>query len=158
MMPTVDPISLFAALPVFRGWFPPWLALALGVLAAAGVVLLYAREAGRLPLWRRGALAGLRVLILSGILFLVLRPTLLTETRGVRPKPIAVLVDDSQSMRAADPRPAFADRWRTAVALNLLPPDKPMPAMPSTGDVPAETPERPTRSDVARAALTNPRL
>ncbi|HET6572701.1 MAG TPA: hypothetical protein VFG68_03790, partial [Fimbriiglobus sp.] len=146
--------ALFADL-AFRGWFPKWLAVAMGVLAVAAVVLLYLREAGRVPAWRRAVMAGLRAATLASVLLLLLRPTLLTETRGHRPRPVAVLVDDSQSMTTRDPRPNFPDKWRAAVALDLVPPDRPMP---SAGDLPAETPEKPTRLEVAKAALTNPRL
>ncbi len=156
---TLDlPITpLFADL-AFRGWFPRWLAVAMGVLAVAAVVALYLREAGRVPAWRRAVMAGLRAAALASVLFLLLRPTLLTETREQQPRPVAVLVDDSQSMTTRDPRLNFPDRWRTAIALNLVPPDKPIPEMPSTSDLPAETPEKPTRLEVAKAALTNPRL
>ena len=38
---------LFAAL-AFRGWFPPWVALLLGLASVAVIVLLYRREVGRL--------------------------------------------------------------------------------------------------------------
>ena len=151
-----DPLTtpLFADL-AFRGWFPRWLAVAMGVLAVAAVLLLYFREAGRIPAWRRAIMAGLRAVTLASILFLLLRPTLLTETRGHRPRPVAVLVDDSQSMTTRDPRPNLPDKWRTAVALNRVPPDRPMP---TAGDLPADLPEKPSRLEVARAALTNPRL
>jgi hypothetical protein len=150
--------SLFAASLSFRGWFPVWLAVLLALLAVAGVAFLYLREAGLVPAWRRATLAGLRGLTLAGLLFLALRPTLLTETHGQRPRPVAVLVDDSQSMATRDPRPGFADRWRVALAYNLVAPDKALPAQGSSGDLPADTPGEPTRLDVAKAALTNPRL
>jgi uncharacterized membrane protein len=152
-----DTAPLFADL-AFRGWFPKWLAATLGVLAVAMVVLLYLREAGRIPAWRRAVMAGLRTATLASVLFLLLRPTLLTESRGHHPRPVAVLVDDSQSMTTRDPRPTFPDRWRTAVAFNLVSPDRPIPDAPSPGVLPAETPENPSRLEVARAALTNPRL
>jgi hypothetical protein len=154
-MITVDLIPpLFADL-AFRGWFPRWLAVVLGVLAVAAVVLLYLREAGRVPVWRRAIMAGLRAVMLASVLFLLLRPTLMTETRELRPRPVAVLVDDSQSMTTRDTRLNFPDKWRTAVASNLVPPDQPMPA---SGDLPAGLPEKPTRLEIARAALINPRL
>lgn len=148
---------LFADL-AFRGWFPPWAAVALGVVAVVGVVALYRREAGRLPVLPRVAMAFFRAAALAAILFLALRPTLVTDVRGERPRPVAVLVDDSQSMLTRDPRVNVIDRWRAAVALNLVPPDKAVPAMPTSADLPADVPDRPTRLDLAKAALTNPAL
>jgi uncharacterized membrane protein len=148
---------LFAEL-AFRGWFPWQLAAVMGVVAVAAVVLLYFREAGKVPAWRRAVMAGVRAVALASILFLLLRPTLLTETRGLRPKPVAVLVDDSESMKSRDPRPSASDRWRAAVALDLIPADKPMPATPSAGDIPANTPDKPSRLELAKASLSNPRL
>ena len=80
MIVQFDSAPLFADL-AFRGWFPRWLAVVMGVLAVAAVVLLYFREAGRVPAWRRAVMAGLRAATLASVLFLLLRPTLLTETR-----------------------------------------------------------------------------
>ena len=80
---------LFAATLAFRGWFPAWLATVMGVAAVAAVVLVYLRESGRLPTWRRLLLAGLRAVTLSSILLLLLKPTLLWETREDRPRAVA---------------------------------------------------------------------
>jgi uncharacterized membrane protein len=148
---------LFAEL-AFRGWFPSWLAVGMGVASVAAVVLLYRREAGRIPVLPRVVMAGLRAATLATILFLLMRPSWLNETRGDRPKPIAVLADESQSMTTRDPRMNFPDRWRTAVAMNLVPPDKPMPLNPSGDSLPDAVPEKPSRTEVAKAALTNPKL
>ena len=153
--PSFEP--LFAAL-AFRGWFPVWLALLMGFAALVATVLLYWREAGKVPAWRRAVLAGIRGLALLSILFLLMRPTLLTERRGERPRPIAVLVDDSQSMATRDARPTFADKWRVGVAFDRIDPAKKLPEMPSSGDLPEESADRPTRTDIAKAALENPRL
>ncbi|MCU0703512.1 MAG: hypothetical protein MUF18_05990 [Fimbriiglobus sp.] len=147
----------FAAL-TFRSWFPWWAAVLLFVLAAGGAVLLYLRESGRVKLGWRLVMAGLRVAIVGLVLFLALRPEWLIESSGNKPKSVAVLIDASESMAAADPRPGTADRWRTAVAFDLVPPNQPIPEMPSAESVPAATPDRPTRFAVAQAALTNPRL
>ena len=148
---------LFAAL-AFRGWFPGWLAAFMGLLALGAVALLYWREAGNVAAWRRAVLASLRGLALLSILFLLLRPTLLTERHGTRPRPVALLVDDSQSMLTKDPRPNFVDKWRVGIAYDQIPPDRKLPDMPSSGDLPSDTIERPSRQDVAKAALNNPRL
>jgi hypothetical protein len=146
-------VTPLAAL-TFRSWLPVPAAVALGALAAFAVVLLYRAEGGRVPRWRRLPLAGLRALTLAGVLFLALRPTLVTESDRQQPRPVAVLVDDSQSMTTADPRPNTADRWRVAVALDRVPPDRPMPGPSDLPDVPA----KPTRLELVKAVLTNPRL
>ncbi len=147
----------FAALTC-RSWFPLWAAVLLFVLAAGGVVFLYLIESARVKLGWRLLLAAIRVTLVGLILFLALRPAWLHETRGDKAKPVVLLVDASESMAAADPRPGTADRWRTAVAFDLVPPNQPVPEMPSTESIPANTPDKPTRLDIARAALTNPRL
>lgn len=148
---------IFAELAA-RGFFPVWVAVVMAVVAVVAVGLLYRREAGRVPAWRRAGLAALRGLALASILFLVLRPTLVTDVRGTTPKPVVLLVDDSQSMQTRDPRLTIPDRWRAAVAFGLLPPDKPIPQMPSAGDVPSDTPDKPMRIEVVKAFLGNRKL
>ncbi len=158
MITGVIPTPLFAMTFALRGWFPWWLAVILGLLAVVAVAFVYLREAGRVTLWRRALLAGLRATTLCSILFLLLKPSLLWEMKYDRPRPIAVIVDDSQSMLVRDPRPGFVDRWRVAMAFNQIAPDKSMPTLPSAGDIPNDTPDQPTRLDIAKATLTNPRL
>ncbi len=147
----------FASL-TFRGWFPLWAAVVLFVVATAGVFALYLFESGRVKLVWRLVLAALRTVAIAVILFLVLKPAWVSVNNGERPKPVAILLDASQSMTWADPRPNFIDRWRVAVAHDLLAPTDTPPAMPTSASLPPTTPEKPTRFEVARAALANPRL
>jgi uncharacterized membrane protein len=151
---TFDTPTLFASL-AFRGWFPLWLAVVLAVLAGVGVLLLYASEAKRVPLPVRLTMAGLRGLILFGILFLILRPTWLLETRGDRPRPVVILVDDSQSMLTADLRSTPAERFRAAIAYGVVPPESPLP---QSSDVPPGSPEKPSRLELAKQVLANQKL
>ena len=144
---------LFAELS-FRGWVPLWAAVALGVAAAAVVVLLYAREAGRLGVFARGAMALVRLAAVAVVAFLLLRPVLVREHHDTRRRSVAVLVDASQSMDNRDPRPNTADQGRAAIAFGLVPADKGLPDAPAS----AAVPEKPRRVEVARAALTNPAL
>jgi hypothetical protein len=148
----------FAAALALRGWFPPWLAALLGVVAVVAVVAAYLREAGRLPVWRRLVLASLRAVALCSILFLLLKPTLLWESAEDRPRPVALLVDDSQSLGTREPRTELPDRIRLAIALDRLPADKPLPDLPSSGDLPTDLPEEASRLEVLKGVLTNPRL
>jgi len=162
MIASID-ASLFATL-AFRGWFPLWLAIAVAVVAFIGVTLLYCYEAKRVAVPLRIILGGLRILILCAILFLILRPTWLTEVRGNRSKQIAVLIDDSQSMTTRDPRPNPIDKWRSAIALDLVPPETALPENLTSTAVPEGTPNGspqapwPSRLDLAKKTLANPRL
>ncbi len=155
---------LFAIAPLFaelqrRGWFPAWLALLLGLAAVASVGVLYALEAGRLNVVRRLILAGVRMCILLVVAFLLLRPVWVSETKGQKPRPVAVLIDNSQSMEQRDPRPAVEDQWRTAIAFNLIEPNKGFPTESFASVVDrSKMPERPTRIDMARAAFSNSKL
>lgn len=151
-----DPVC-FAAI-AYRGWFPPALALVLGLLAAAGTCFLYFRESASVPLWRRGVLATVRILLLASILFLALRPTIVTESKRDRPRAVVVLVDDSQSMTNRDPRPNFPDKFRAGIALGSVDPNARMPEHPSAGDVPLLPDQPPSRLELAQAALQNKQL
>ena len=149
---------IFAFELSFRGWFPGWAAVLMGLAGTIAVALLYLREAGRLGIGTRLLAAALRAASLALILFLVMKPSLLWESRSERRRPIAVLADDSQSMLVRDARPDFPDRRRTAIAFNLIDAKQPIPTMPSTGDLPAETPEKPSRLELEQALLTHPKM
>ncbi|MGL6075083.1 MAG: hypothetical protein ACRC8S_13065 [Fimbriiglobus sp.] len=151
-------MTVFANLLVFRGWFPLWLAVLFGVVAIGVVFLTYVRESGRVTRGRRWLLASIRGLTLASILFLLLKPTLVWDVTNERLRPVAVLVDDSQSMTVKDTRSRYPDQWRLGVAYDKIEPAKPMPEMLSTGDIPTGLPELPTRLEVLKAALSNPRL
>ena len=148
---------LFADLAL-RGWFPLWLAVTLGVVATAGTVFLYLNESGRLPLWRRLLLAITRIGILGSVLFLALRPTIIRQRTDDRPRPVALLVDESQSMQTRDPRNNLAERWRVGVAFDKRPVDQPIPSNGSAGDLGPDVPEKPSRTDLVKAVLTHPKL
>ncbi|MBX9584747.1 MAG: hypothetical protein K2X87_30965 [Gemmataceae bacterium] len=145
--------ALFAELSL-RGWVPLWAAVALGVLAAAAVVGLYAREAGRLGILPRAAMALVRLATVAVLAFLLLRPVLVREHHDTRRRLVAVLIDASQSMDSRDPRPNTADQGRAAIAFGLAPADKGLPE----GPLSAAVPDKPRRVEVARAALTGESL
>lgn len=158
--------SLFAMTPLFaelttRGWFPLWLAIPLALVGAVGVGILYVYESGRLGALPRLVMAGLRMAIVVAVAFLLLRPVWAYETHAERRRPIAVMIDVSQSMNHPDPRLKSEDLWRVAIAFNLADPDPKVFAQ-SSSDVfdklPGDPKGRPTRIAVARAALTNPKI
>ncbi len=94
-----------------RGLLPWWLAVVLGLLLAVGVWLLYRLEQGlRWP--RRLLMAALRFGVLALLLMLLLRPVLLAEFGGQKPRGIVLLLDNSQSMKQTDRRLTRADKRR----------------------------------------------
>jgi hypothetical protein len=116
-------LTLRSAQVSLRGLFGLWPAALVLVLAAAGVFWLYRRERGRLGLLRRLLLAGLRITLIALVLVLLIRPVLIAELHGERPRGVAVLIDNTQSMRQRDRRITPADRARAAIARGLLPAD-----------------------------------
>lgn len=153
-------VPLFALLENLsaRGWFSPLLAGFLGLVGIAVVTALYVYESGRIAWPARVALAVLRVLIVAVVAFLMVKPVWVYEFHGSRKRPVAVLIDTSQSMNERDPRPQWEDRWRVGIAFGRLSPDRPLPDVPTSADLPASIPENPSRLEVARSALINLRL
>ena len=142
-----------------RGLFPRWVAVALGLAAVAAVGVLYAKEVGRLSPARRIALAAVRIAAVVLVAFLMLRPVVVVERKGDRPRPVAVLVDVSQSMGSADPRPNLDDQWRAALAFGYIDPDKPFPNQPISSIVgDAKAIDKPQRIELVRKVLENPKL
>ncbi|MHB1156420.1 MAG: vWA domain-containing protein [Phycisphaerales bacterium] len=80
--------------------------LAAAAAVAYGVVALYRRETGQIPLRWRLALAGVRLLILALILLILLGPALAISTHRTVEPVVVVLVDDSLSMSVRDRTPA----------------------------------------------------
>ena len=79
------------------------LALMLGVVAAAAVILyLYRREGKMLSRFARLTLASLRFLTLAGVLAMLLEPAIIFTKRETIPSRLLVLVDDSESMDFKD--------------------------------------------------------
>jgi uncharacterized membrane protein len=141
-----------------RGIIPWWAAVLVGVAAAAGVVFLYVREQARLGILRRLLMAGLRAAALGLLLLLLLRPVLVAEFHGERPRPVALLIDNSQSMTQRDQRLSPPDRVRVAIAQDLLAPDTPIRESAVLRNPPVGAAADPARKDLVRAVLGNPRL
>lgn len=142
----------------FHGLIPPWLAVVIGVAAAAGGVRLYFLEQAKLGAGRRSLLALLRAGVIATALFLLLRPVLVTETRQERPRPVVLLVDNSLSLTQRDQRLTAQDRLRVAIAENLVPPDTAVPADGPLPDLPAGVSENPSRAALIQAVLRHPKL
>jgi hypothetical protein len=106
-----------------RGGLPLWAVGALAVAAALAAAAVYRRERADLPGRTRWLLAGLRAAALAVLVALIARPAVVAEAQGRRPRPVAVLVDNSASLRQADRRSNPADLLRVAIALGQAPPD-----------------------------------
>jgi len=83
-------------------------AAALAAIAGAAVVFglllwLERRERFHLPLWRRGALFGLRLVVIAAAVLMFLEPVAVTSFVETVPSRLILLVDDSESMELSDP-------------------------------------------------------
>jgi hypothetical protein len=161
-MNTLYAISMYNFDLQCRGSFPWEATLLLGLLAAGLVVTFYVKEWGRLPLVPRVFLATVRLAIVVAVAFLMLRPVLVYESRTERARPVSVLIDVSESMNRDDARPNLQDQFRSGIAFGLIEPVKGMPSevllTSLVNPVKDKIPEKPTRIEVARAALTNEKL
>jgi hypothetical protein len=149
--------ALRAAELSFRGLLPWWLAGLLFVTLVALTCYLYSLERGTMGWPRRVLMIVLRSTLLGLALLLLARPVLLAEFEGERPRGIVMLVDNSQSMQLQDRRLSEADRWRVAIAQNIVPAQTPLydAKMP---DPPASTLKDPARADLVRAVVKNSEL
>lgn len=89
------------------------------VLIAAAVALAaycYANERPELTRRQRLLPAAMRALALSLLVLLIARPTLIAEGQGQRPRGVAILFDNSASMKQSDRRTSPLDIQRVAIA------------------------------------------
>lgn len=92
------------------------------VVVAALVVWTYARAAGKATGRDRAVLAGLRLAALAVLAVLLLRPTLVLSTVVPQENTVAILIDDSRSMRIPDQDGAM----RSDFALREFGPESPL--------------------------------
>ena len=151
---TMNATGLLAELAL-RGGFPIWAALALIALAVVAAGFVYFREAMSLARWQRLLFAGLRGATLVLVALLLCKPVLIEDVQEERTNPYAFALDDSESMEQKDPRLLMADQLRVAMAFDKIDPALGLKEPASMAELPAETP---ARRDVAKAAMTNPRI
>ena len=101
------------------GWF------VLGVLVLGGLAWwLYQQSPVSLTPLRRRILTALRIIFLTLLLLLLLRPVLSFTVEGSVRRSLLLLVDNSASMQIKDPRVHADDVKRVALARNVLDPAK----------------------------------
>ena len=140
----------------FRGELPIWLMIIFIILSSVFVFWLYARESMKMSLARRNTLAALRCLTIACIIFLLGKPVIVSEGKSTKSLPIAVLIDNTQSMNHRDPRTTEEDRIRASIAANVFAPDYGLTLNPNDYD--KLTSDLPTRAEVAMNVFQNPRL
>jgi hypothetical protein len=98
------------------------LSLGLALLALAALVLLWwlpRREKSDLSRPRRALLVGIRTIVLLSVAIMLVEPVLISSHRETIPSHLAVIVDDSESMRFADPYTDDTRATQFAAALKL---------------------------------------
>jgi hypothetical protein len=147
--------TLQAAELSWRGLLPVWIAVVLLALTSVAIVFLYAHENPHLGRFRRILLACLRIALVALVLVLLIRPVLIAEFHGERPRAVVLLIDDTESMKQRDRRVADEDRLRVAIARGLLPGDTPLTEVARLSTLPPEKLANPTREELVQAALDN---
>jgi hypothetical protein len=123
------------------------LALALVALAVAALVLLWwlpGREKRDLSRPRRALLVGIRAMVLLAVAVMLVEPVLVSSHRESIQSHLMVIVDDSESMRFADPYTDDNKAAMFAVALQLK---------PENGRSPVDRLRSMPRIDAVKAAL-----
>lgn len=155
-VPANDVVHIAKAELAFRGGLSvDWFVVC--ALASAGLVAwLYKATPVEVAPWRRYTLTGLRVLFLTLLLGLLLRPVLAFTVEGSIRRVLVMLVDGSASMQIADPRLEVADQKRAAIAKGILDPKGDL--RQSLDRARSREVEQVSRLDLTKAALGNERL
>ena len=123
-------------------------ALVIFALAAAILLLfwrLYRRERPELSWRKRAVLVGLRVVVLLAIAAMLVEPVWVSSFRETIPSHLAIVVDDSESTRFADP---YTDETKAA-ADRLGPEDRRRPGQVAGRAAPRDAPARPPQGGPA---------
>ncbi|MGF1578815.1 MAG: hypothetical protein ACFCD0_05585 [Gemmataceae bacterium] len=108
----------------FRSVLPIWGFVLLVILFGAVSFTVYFLEISRrVGVFRRVVMGSVRSAIFAFLLVLICRPYLLVEFGGERPRSIALMVDNTQSMDLKDYRTSPNDQVRVAIAKKLVPLD-----------------------------------
>ena len=106
---------------VFASGWPVWLLIALTAAAAVGIgITIWRRRAG-LGLVRATVLGALQTALVAGVLVLVWRPALVTQTLRPQENSVAVLLDTSGSMLYGDDDESRLQQAVDSLTKNALP-------------------------------------
>ncbi len=122
--------------------------IVLGLAAVGAVVLLwwlYRRERRELSRARRALLVGLRMVVIAAVVVMLVEPVLVSSHRETLRSHLPIIVDDSESMRFADPYTDDTRAAEFAAALQLK---------SQNGRSPVDRLRESPRMDLVKAALT----
>ncbi len=143
---------------VFRGGMSVWVAYPLMILAVVAVFAVYFRESMKMHIAVRIVMALFRGLALVAIILLLRKPVIVSQDAATKPLPIAVMIDNTQSMLQQDARTSSADLLNAGIAYDILPPDHDASLTPSEEEQIRLAIGNPTRADLVMKAFQNPRL
>ena len=98
----------------------------------------------------------MRTALIAFVLVLLLRPVLLAEFRGERPRAVVLLLDNTQSMHQQDRRLQTPDRIRVALARDQIPYDGSLTDAKRLDTLTPEQRQPPERIDLVKYVLANP--
>lgn len=138
-----------------EGLAPGW-AFLLFLIAGAATIFGYLRYAPGVSKTRRITMMSLRLVSSVVLLILLTKPVIrFTENKVVK-QPLAVLVDNSRSMKVADRRDTPVDQGRAAIAMGLMEPDAD-PAKGVSSSIAAQVKDV-SRKDLLRRLKYNQKL
>jgi uncharacterized membrane protein len=111
---------------LFASGWPLWVLAALIVIAGVGVGFSLVRNRHDLAWWRLGVIGMLQLAVIGGLLTMLWRPALLTQTLRPQENAIALLVDTSASMNYGDGEGSRLQQAVTALE------DGPLPVLEQT--------------------------
>ncbi|MCE9529568.1 MAG: hypothetical protein K8T89_00275 [Planctomycetes bacterium] len=170
MTDAYPPIGLLLGKIDFRGGLPAWVAYLLMALAVIAIAAVYLRESMKMHPIQRIAMAAFRAAALIAIIFLLRKPVVVSDEKTDKKLPIAILVDNSQSMNQRDPRITVEDKARFGIAYNVLAPDHGLTLnedeakqvngmlLPITESEIEKRKAVPSRFEIAKHVMNNPRL
>lgn len=151
-----DVVHIAKAELTFRGGLSVGWFVVCALVSAGLVAWLYKATPVEVSPRRRYTLTGLRVLFLTLLLGLLLRPVLAFTVEGSIRRVLVMLVDGSASMQIADPRLDADDQKRAAIAKGVLDPKGELKQALDRNRVRGL--EQISRLDLTKAALGNERL
>src|SRR5579872_3282670 len=139
-----------------RNWWAVSLTLLFVAVSAAIIIALYFFESQRLGILRRLFLAAVRTAVVGVLFFLLFRPLLLVAVfKGERPRGVALMLDNTQSMTQKDRRLSTADKMRVAMAKNLVPLST---RVTDSSMLPSGFSDHPSRLEMVQDVLAHPGL